>query len=297
MALDQKNTVNPLIVIVGETGSGKSALAMDLAGHFKGEIICADSWTVYKDFNIGTAKPEPEQQSRIRHHLLDVADPILGYSAAEFKKQAMITMENIKSRDKIPFLVGGSGLYVDSILYDYGFLAPSSSDMRASLNLLSIDELLRRIQANNFNLDGIDVRNKRRLIRLLETGGLRPRRSDLRSNTLILGISTDRERLQERIVRRVDYMFNAGLEQEVTILKHYYGWETEPMKGIGYREFKEYFIGTQTIEQTRERIINATMQLAKKQRTWFKRNKSIQWLDDPSNAVDIITTFLNKLGA
>ncbi len=204
--------VRPLVVIIGETGSGKSALGIDLAKRFNGEIIAADSWTVYKGFNIGTAKPGANQQDGVRHHLLNVADPEVGYSAAEFKRQAVVAIEDITNRSKIPFLVGGTGLYVDSVIYDYSFLAPGSSKLRAELSALTIIELLERIEQKKLDLSNVDIRNKRRLIRLLETEGLSPRRSSLRPNTLILGLTIDRERLDERIVARVKHMFEAGLE-------------------------------------------------------------------------------------
>ena len=124
----------PLIVIVGETATGKSDLAMFLAEKFKGEIINADSWSVYKGFNIGTAKPNKSDQDTIRHHLIDIADPKDGYSAAIFKRQAISAIKEIKYRNKLPILSGGSGLYVDSVLYDYSFLPASPSLMREKYN-------------------------------------------------------------------------------------------------------------------------------------------------------------------
>jgi tRNA dimethylallyltransferase len=285
----------PLIVIVGETASGKSALAMDLAEKFDGELICADSWTVYKGFDIGTAKPSTKEQQEVTHHLLNVADPDKGFSVVEFKKLAEKALNDIATRGKFAIMVGGSGLYIDSILFDYGFLPAGGPGQRQELNQLSLDELQAKVEQAVLDTTGIDTRNKRRLVRLIETNGQRPPRASLRSNTLVMGPTVPKEELEIRITKRVDNMFEQGLEREVRELADKYGWQVEPMKGIGYREFKNYFDGVQTLAETRERIISSTMQLAKKQRTWFKRNKSIQWLNDPRQAVDIVTTFLNKI--
>lgn len=284
----------PLVVIVGETASGKSALAMLLAKKFDGEIIAADSWTVYKDFNIGTAKPKVEDRTAIKHHLIDVADPCAGFSAAEYKHLALVAIQETVQRGKLPILVGGTGLYVDSILFDYSFLPPASPEIRVYLNSLSTDALLAETKRRHISTAGIDVHNKRRLIRLLETDGSRPSKSTMRKNTLVIGIRTSSDILREHIVNRVDTMIAAGLGNEVIALAQKYGWDVEPMKGIGYREFYEYFNGSQTFEQTRDRIISASFNLAKRQRTWFKRNESIQWITKQRQAVELTTTFLSK---
>lgn len=284
----------PLMVIVGETASGKSALAMEVAEKFHGELICADSWTVYKGFDIGTAKPSTEDREKIPHHLLDVADPREGFSAVVFQRLAKQAIADITGRGKLPILVGGTGLYIDSVLYDYQFLPPSEPALRAELNVLSLPEVIERSEEMGLDTTGIDLGNKRRIIRLIENNGQRPSRMPLRENTLILGISIPRDELRERITQRTDAMLAAGLEKEAESLAERYGWDVEPMKGIGYAEWKEYSAGVHSLTETRERIIKASMGLAKRQRTWFKRNDSIQWLSDRSNAVEIITTYLNK---
>lgn len=284
----------PLIVIVGETASGKSALAMEIARIFNGEIIAADSWTVYKGFDIGTAKPSKEEQSEVPHHLIDVANPENGFSAAVFKEMARTAINDIHELGKLPILIGGSGLYVDSVLYDYGFLEQSSPEERAKLDSTELPELL--LLANELGLDmtDIDVRNKRRIIRHIENKGVRPLKQPIRENTLVLGLHISRDKLAEQVETRVDTMIAQGLEDEVRQLYMRYGWNVEPMKGIGYREWQAYFLGTQTITETRQKILQNTRQLAKKQRTWFKRNNSIQWITSRSKAVDLVTTFLNN---
>jgi tRNA dimethylallyltransferase len=286
-----------LVVIVGETASGKSSLALRVAETCNGELICADSWTVRRELNIGTAKPSTEEQRRVRHHLLDVVGPDEDFTAAVFKRLANDAIADIASRGKLPIMVGGTGLYVDGVLYDYNFLPAGEPYMRAELNKLTIDELLARIDAAGLELGNVDIRNKRRLIRLLETDGAEQAKHELRGNTLLLGLQPKRDELKARITTRVQTMLDQGLEEEVRRLSAQYGWDCEGLKGIGYREWQDYFLDYQSLDKTTERIISSTVGLAKRQRTWFKRNKSIQWLPTPVNYAhvdELITTFLNN---
>lgn len=292
-----KTGVSPLIVVAGETASGKSALAMELAMRFDGELICADSWTVYKGFDIGTAKSSPAERKRVPHHLLDIADPREGFSAAIFQRRAMQAIEEISARGKIAILVGGTGLYIDSVIFDYTFLPPSDASLRADLNNTSLADLLAKVDDMQLDMTSIDIRNKRRLIRHIENNGVRPTRQSLRQNTLLLGLHLSTDKLLANIERRVETMFHQGLEQEVRQLADTYGWDVEPMKGIGYQEWRAFLEGTQTLAVTQQLIVRHTLQLAKRQRTWFRRNKSIHWLttdDKLTKSVDVVTTFLNK---
>ncbi len=287
--------VAPLVVIVGETASGKSALALKLAQQFDGEIICADSWTVRRGVDIGTAKPTAAEQSKVPHHLLDVVEPCADFTAAVFKRLANEAISEITNRGKLPIMVGGTGLYIDGVLYDYGFLSASNRGEREVLNKLDAPELLARTDELGIELGDVDRDNKRRLIRLIETGGERPSKQSLRPNTLIIGLQPDREVLNQRITDRTDAMLAAGLEDEVRRLAEQYGWDCEALKGVGYAQWRGYFEGSQTLAETRQKIIKATLGLAKRQRTWFKRNKSIQWFSTPvkqANVVEIVTTFL-----
>jgi tRNA dimethylallyltransferase len=290
-------SIPPLLVIVGETGSGKSALAIELAHRLQGEIICADSWTVRREVTIGTAKPSAHEQASITHHLLDIVGPCEDFTAAVFKDLANTTINEIATRGKLPILAGGTGLYVDSILYDYSFLPVGNRIERELLNALSIEQLLTQIDEKGFELGDIDVGNKRRLIRLLETAGATPSRRELRQNTLVVGISIEREMLRERIEARTDAMIAAGLEQETRALVDKYGWGCEALKGIGYSQWQDYFMGSSDLLETRRRIIKATMDLAKRQRTWFKRSNVIHWISTPydfEHLVELATTNLNK---
>jgi tRNA dimethylallyltransferase len=240
---------NPVLVIVGETASGKSALALDLALRFGGELISADASTVRREANVGTAKPSAEEQALVPHHLLDIIGPDEKFTVAQFKGLAEQAVKEISGRGKLPIMVGGSGLYVDSVIYDYSFFGKG---------------------------EAVD-------------------RHEMIDNALVIGLKTEREELKERMTQRVDAMLAAGLEAEVRGLAERYGWDCEALKGVGYSQWKGYFEGVQTLDQTRHEIIKATMGLAKRQRTWFKRNNSIQWFSTPVNltkVVDFVTTFL-----
>ncbi len=287
--------VSPLLVIVGETASGKTALSIALAQRLNGEIICADSWTVRRQADIGTAKPSKEEQAMVPHHLLDVVDPDEDFTAAVFKGLANEAIDDIASRGKLPIMVGGTGLYVDGVLYDYGFLPAGDRGAREALNRLTNEELLQKIKDLGLELGDVDIRNKRRLIRLIETNGAIPTRQAMRQNTLMIGLKYDRSELEGRVIRRVDGMLEAGLEDEVRDLQERYGWDCEALKGVGYAQWKGYFEGTESSEEARQKIIKQTLDLAKRQRTWFKRNKSIQWFTTPvdeEEIVDTVTTFL-----
>jgi tRNA dimethylallyltransferase len=289
--------MSPLVVIVGETAAGKSALALQIAQRFSGEIICADSWTVRREINIGSAKPTAKEQALVPHHLLDIVGPDEDFTAAIFKGLALQKIEEITARGNLPIMVGGTGLYIDSVLFDYGFLPEGDRSKRESLNAMRNEELLNLIADRGIELGEVDIRNKRRLIRLLETNGRQPSKQPMRENTLIIGLKTERDNLKERITRRTDVMLAVGLEQEVRGLAERYGWDCEGLKGVGYAQWKDYFLGAQSLADTRQKIIKATLDLAKRQRTWFRRNKSIHWIATPvkwSTVVDLITTHLHK---
>lgn len=288
---------SPLIVIVGETASGKSDLAMNIAKRYGGEIICADSWTVRKEVNIGTAKPTNQDRLIVPHHLLDIVQPNEDFTAAVFQRLAQKTIQQIHRAGKLPIMVGGSGLYINGVLYDYQFMPAGDRQLRLKLNHLTLSELQQKVYALKCDNSGIDMQNKRRLIRFIETKGLKPTKKSLRSNTIIIGIKIECATLNSRIVTRVDNMIQQGLADEALAISIKYGWQCEALKGIGYREWQNYFLGIQSLEKTKEIIIKSTMDLAKKQRTWFKRNNSIHWLSSPINyreVDDILTSFINN---
>lgn len=282
----------PLVVIVGETASGKSLLAHTLATKHDGEVISADSWSVYKGFDIGTAKPSPKQQTEVRYHMINIAEAEDGFNAALFKLQANKSISDILSRGKVPIMVGGSGLYIDSVLFDFSFSPRASSERRKELQDMSIEKLTKVISDMKIDTTDIDMRNKRRLVRLIESEGVRPNHKPLRNNTIIVGLRTNRQVLRREIEKRVNVMFKNGLKREVESLRSKYSWDIEPMKGIGYREFRQYFNNSQSLSATKRQIVKSTIDLAKRQRTWFKRNPHIVWFDERGSAEKYLESIL-----
>lgn len=291
--MESQSNNTPLIVIVGETASGKSSLSLQLAQRFSGEIIAADSRTVYKGMDVGTAKPTVAERSRVPHHLLDIANPDQPITAARYKLLAQAAIAEVGGRGRLPFLVGGTGLYVDAVLFDFAFRRPPDPAQRRELQLLSVEELQARLLEAGIPLPA-NEHNQRHLIRQLETNGEVALSQELRPNTLVLGLQVDREALRNRIVERTEAMFTAGLEQEVRRLSREYGWQIPAMQTIGYQEFETYFVGNRTLAEVKQEIVRNTVRYAKRQRSWFKRNKSIKYICNSDEAVDSITTFLNK---
>lgn len=284
----------PLLVIVGETASGKTALALALAKKLGGEIICADSRTVYRGMDIGTAKPSPTEQAMVPHHLLDVVAPNEHFNAADFKRLATVVMKDIHKRDKLPIIVGGTGLYIDALLFNYKFRAPADAALRQALAGKSVTELQHLLREKDITLPE-NAKNPRHLIRALETGGQASTRAQLRSNTLVIGLRLDRDTLKERITKRVDNMVRQGLAGEVERLVEQYGWEAEALKTTSYRAFRDYLMGSISLAGAKQCFIKNDLALAKRQRTWFKRNKSIHWLDTPVNLADVVVLVTSRL--
>lgn len=285
----------PLIAIVGSTATGKSDLAMRVAEYFNGEIVSADSGVVRMHMDIGTAKPSLDMRRQVPHHLIDVVAPDADFTAVDFKKLANEAIESVYAKGKLPLLVGGTGLYVDSVLYDYSFLPAGNSGQRQELNSMSLEALHGLASANGLDLSSVDKQNKRRVIRLIETNGGIASKSSLRPRTLILGLQANRDVLVRAIESRIKLMIELGLEDEVRQLADRYSWHAEGLKLIGYSEWRLYLEGVQDLDMTKERIIKDTLNLAKRQETWFRRNKSIHWLSAPvdlTDVADFITAFL-----
>lgn len=284
----------PVICIVGPTATGKTDLAIRLAQQFSGEIICADSRTVYRGLDIGTAKPSAQERAAVPHHLLDIVDPDQTLSAAQFKQLAEQAALEIWTRGKVPFLVGGSGLYIDAVIYDYQFPPEADPSLQAELEKLSDDELLRRLEAVDPEAFGrVDLANRRRVVRAIETAGLaRNRQAEVPGNFLLLGLDLNKEVIQKRIAQRVEKMLSQGLFHEVQVLSQRYGWEAEALQAPAYQAFKEAVLGRKTVEQAAADFARADQLLAKKQRTWFKRNQAIHWLENPGQAEALVADFL-----
>lgn len=283
-----------LVVIVGPTASGKTALAIEIAKAHNGEIICADSRTVYKGMDIGTAKPTQEEQSQVRHHCLDLVTPDQTFTAAQFQQCANAAIDEISSRGKLPIMVGGTGLYVDSVLFDYQFGPAADLGWRSQLELMSNDELIYYCQNNSIDLPK-NLGNKRHLIRAIELGGINNNRDKhMRDNTLVVGITTEKEILASRIADRAKSMFNQDIVAETTTLVSKYGLQNEAMTGNIYPIVWRMIEGKITRPEAIEQFIKADIWLAKRQRTWFKRNKDIIWSDDKNELKTKIEHFLSN---
>lgn len=269
----------PLIVIVGPTASGKTSLAINLAEIYGGEIICADSRTVYKDMDIGTAKPSYEDCQRVPHWGIDLIYPYEYFSAAEFKQYALKKIEDIRSRNKIPFLVGGTGLYIDAIVFDYKFGNKSDVKKRTLLEKLTIEELWEYCSKNNIELPD-NYNNKRYVIRCIEQGGINnSRKVEINNNIIVIGISTDRDNLRKRIKDRIEQFFDNNVVEEARILGKIYGWDNRAMSGNIYPILHKYIDNEINIEEAKVEIFYRDWHLAKRQMTWFRRNKNIEWLE------------------
>lgn len=291
-----KAKLAPLIVIVGETASGKTEAAIRLAKELNGEIICADSRTIYKSMDIGTAKPTKVEQEQIKHHLLDLVEPNQRYTAAEFQKAAQNCIADIADRGKLPIMIGGSGLYVDSVIFEYQFRTKTSIDNNDRLDLKSTDELYNI--ADKKGLQPVTNSNRRYLTKLIQSGQTPPdNRQNLRDNTLVVGLHLGRTVLRKRITMRVETMFKQGLRKEVDELLKTYSWGDPGMTGIGYREFKQYYSGETSTNKIKQKIIYNTLQFAKRQRTWFKRNQQIKWVDSAEGATMLANNFVKHKGA
>ncbi|MFA6522626.1 MAG: tRNA (adenosine(37)-N6)-dimethylallyltransferase MiaA [Patescibacteria group bacterium] len=303
-----------LIIILGPTASGKTDLSLKLAREFNGEIIAADSRTLYRGMNIGTAKPEGELQADgsllvegIVHWGIDVCNPGDTYSVADFKKYAEEKIEEIVARGHVPFLVGGIGLFIQAVIEDLSLTnVPPNPELRATLEALSIEELSSRINAFDKNACAqLDLKNRRRLIRALEilegSKGQKFLSRTLKSvqtkgegkyDVLQIGVQVDRAILNERINLRVDAMIAHGLVGEVRALKEKYGCDANAMTGIGYREICEFLDGECSEVDAIEKIKSSTRQYAKRQMTWFKRDERIHWVASFDEARSFIASFL-----
>ncbi len=267
----------PLIVIVGPTASGKTAFAIRLAQKINGEIICADSRTVYTGMDIGTAKPTKQERQLVPHWGLDIVEPNIRFSAANFQTYALKTIADIRNRGKTPILVGGTGLYVDAIIFDYQFGSAPDEYLRQQLNGMNLEELIQYCIKNNIQLPEND-KNKRYVIRAIEQKSINSKRSDKpNDNTIIVGITTDREELRKRIAQRTEQLFEDNVIEEARQLSSKYGWSHESMTGNIYPLCRQYIDGTISLDELKQRFIMLDMRLAKRQMTWLKRNTYIHW--------------------
>lgn len=285
----------PLIILTGPTAVGKTSLSVELAKAVNGEMISADSMQVYKQMDIGTAKIKPEEMQGIQHYLIDMLDPKEDFNVVMFQKLAKEAMETIYAKGKIPIVVGGTGFYIQALLYDIDFEETQISAYRDELSefvkqngVQALHEKLKEIDPVSFK--EIHPNNVKRVIRALEfyhdTGvpiskhNVEQSQKQSPYNFVYFVLNDDREILYQRIDKRVDQMMEEGLEKEVKTLIDYGCDETMvSMQGLGYKEFFPYFRGEYDLEEAVRILKRDTRHFAKRQLTWFRREKEVTWVD------------------
>ena len=298
---------NKVIVICGPTASGKTALSIELAKKINGEIVSCDSMQIYKDMDIGTAKPTPDEMQGIKHYLIGHVSPEERYSVADYKADAKKAIKEIIEKGKMPIVVGGTGLYLDSLIYEIEYQDIQLDEeyrkqLEEEVEEKGLEELYKRAkQIDEKAIEKISPNDKKRILRILEiyhaTGKtkteqeIESRKKEVEYNYKVYALDWDRQKLYDRINKRVDMMMEQGLIEEVKqILDKYHTFPTA-MQGLGYKEVVEYLEGKLTKEEMVEKIKMETRRYAKRQLTWFRKNKQTIWLnaeDTIQNNVDII---------
>ena len=266
-----------IIVIVGPTAVGKTALAIEVAQRFNGEVVSGDSQQVYRGLDIGTAKASLEEQATVPHHLIDVRDVTESYSAFDFVSEAKAAIEDIQNRGKLAIIAGGTGLYIQSLLegYHLGGETPHEDILayRASLEPFSDEELAQLLEQAGLEVPQF---NRRRAMRAMEIAHFSQDLENQESpyEALIICLDDERSQLYERINHRVDLMFEAGLLDEAKWLFDHYP-DVQAAKGIGYKELFPYFRGKQSLEEASDSLKQATRRFAKRQLTWFRNRMQV----------------------
>lgn len=298
-----------VIVIGGPTASGKTSLGVELAKRINGEVISADSMQIYKDMTIGTAKPLPEEMNGIPHHLIDFVSPDSRYSVADFKIDAEKKIEEILKKGKVPIIVGGTGLYIDTLIYgieypDIEFDEEYRNELlikaESESGLLELYEEAKEIDKDA--IEKISQNDKKRIMRILEiykaTGKTKTemerlsRINGVKYDYKVFAINMDREKLYERINLRVDLMIKQGLVEEVKRIVNKYKKFPTAMQGLGYKEVVEYLNGEITENEMIEKIKQESRRYAKRQLTWFRKNQDIVWIDGLNSKDENINTIL-----
>lgn len=287
-----------IIVIVGPTGVGKTSLSIELAKKLNGEIISGDSMQVYRNMDIGTAKIREDEKEGIPHYLLDVQAYDEPFNVKTFQEQCRRAIEAIRQNGHVPIICGGTGLYLKAALYDYEFEDEQLDEQYdAYLKTKSNEQLyalLRQIDPGSCGT--IHPNNRKRVIRALHiahSGATKSEREAVQKHEPLydvfwIGLNTDRKKLNEQIDKRVDQMFEEGLIKEVErLFSDPQTWEYTSFQGIGYKEFKNYFLKIWSEEEVREKIKVHTRQYAKRQLTWFNHQMPVQWFDKKDTALII----------
>ncbi|MBC6309324.1 tRNA (adenosine(37)-N6)-dimethylallyltransferase MiaA [Listeria sp. FSL L7-1582] len=280
----------PVIVIVGPTAVGKTALSIEMAQKFGGEIISGDSMQVYRGLDIGTAKVTEEEMAGIPHYLIDIREPEEPYDVSEFKQETHRLIRQIWQAGKVPFLVGGTGLYVQSVLFDYTFSEVASDaayrDFLSGMSSEMLLEMLREVDPESATK--LHANNPRRIIRALEVYHLSGKKfSELQNqeqqskefNPLLIGLDRNRADLYERINLRVDMMMEQGLLEEARRLYDTGLRDVPAVRGIGYKELFTYFDGEMSLDDSVELLKRNSRRFAKRQLTWFRNRMDVSWFD------------------
>jgi len=282
------------IVIAGPTASGKSDLAMRVAIEFDGEIICADSRTVYKGLDIGTAKPTAADRRRVAHHVLDVVSPAQRFSAAEFKQRALEAIVDIKTRGKLPVIVGGTGLYIDGLIRDYNFGPKADADLRTSLYDMSVEELQKVITNKKLRMPR-NLNNKAHLIREIERNGqVGKSNNDVINDYVVVGLFPEKTVLRSRIYARAESIFSSNVIEETTLVASQYGWECPGLSGNIYPILRRMINQEIDREEAVRLFVAADWQLARRQMTWFRRHDDFERFETADAAYAYIVNTLKS---
>lgn len=288
-----------IIVIVGPTGIGKTKLSIELAKKLNVEIINGDSVSVYKELNIGSAKPTLSEREGIPHHLLDLRNIEEDYSVYNYQIDVRNLINELNKKNKRIIIVGGTGLYIKAALYDYNF---TKETIKNNYNELNIDELVNRIRKYNIELKKEDLNNRRRLVRILNkldnNEEITNNKDKLLYNIKVIGLTTDRNILYDRINKRVDLMIDNGLFNEVSNLKDKYKNSRILNSAIGYKEFYNYFYNNKSKEEVINEIKRNSRRFAKRQYTFFKHQFNTTWFEvdfnNFNNTVNEVYNYLKK---
>lgn len=268
-----------IIVIVGPTGVGKTRLSIDLAKKLNGEIINADSVSIYKDLNIGSAKPTKEEQEEAVHHLINIREVEDEYSVYNYQKDARKKIDEINKKKKRIIMVGGTGLYIKAALFNYQFFEEENYN---EYKELTNEQIKNKILEISPDID-IHINNRRRLVRALNKLENNEEITNYKNEILypikIIGLTTDRKTLYERINKRVDFMFNTGLLDEINSLKNKYNNSKVLNSAIGYKEFKDYFSKEKTLDEVKTIIKTNSRHYAKRQYTFFNNQMNVEWFN------------------
>lgn len=290
--------MNEIIVIVGPTGVGKTKLSIELAKKLNGEIINADSVSIYKNLNIGSAKPTVEEQNQAPHHLIDIRELEEEYSVYDYQKDARRKMKEITSKGKRVIMVGGTGLYIKAALYNYQF---KKGTINNTYDDLSNEEIMQKIKKKNKEIN-IHINNRKRLVRVLNklenNEEITNHKDELLYPVKIIGLTTKRDNLYKRINNRVEDMIKDGLLEEVTALKDQYHNSKILNSAIGYKEFFDYFFSNKSLDDTKEEIKKNCRHYAKRQYTFFHHQMNVEWFninyEDFNQTIGEVEKYLNN---